>query len=105
MRRFCLRVRRRVSLAFPMQYSELTDTAMRTIAILILSAALTASCMSQQVAKSTGKISGSVILIDSKGDKVDVPRATVKLIGPSQSKAMSDGRGSYSFEELPIGLY
>jgi hypothetical protein len=79
---------------------------MRTISLFILGTALAAPySRSQAVTIAIGKIYGSVVTTDHNGNQINVQHATITLLGPSQRKAFSDGRGSYSFENLPKGFY
>ena len=79
---------------------------MRTILLFILAIALAAPhSRSQAVTITTGKIYGTVVTTDRNGNQINVQHATVTLLGPSQRRAFSDGRGSYSFENLPKGYY
>ena len=54
----------------------------------------------------TGAVSGTISTVDSKGDRLVVPGAKVRLEGANVSReTVADGQGRYSFVQIPAQEY
>jgi hypothetical protein len=69
-------------------------------------AAIFTACSASPQDHNTGLVSGTVVAVDSNGDRSAVPRANVHLLSATFSRqTVADDEGRYRFSDVPAGEY